>query len=344
MTALFAPKRAIVAVALLCWATAPACNSGPGIAAPPAAHASGSGSAPDGNSLSPGGRGTSTSTGGTGGTGGNTGTSGGDTGGTETSTTAAVPDGPPPEIEYPTLTFNGQGVTNCSQALHTETQIVSKLSKIDLTVERAGVHVECYSSGAFASFFGHACDEAEFNQKIMADAAGVTTYNRYTSDDAKKDGGKNPSWAIMAKSVKSNKGEVYNFDKPLPVFPMPAAIARYKDLDQPAVFMANVTGPTTAAVKMTVTKLSVQGEIVRLRFEMTLNGSADPAIYDKFPIPHASEFDVNSAALDLRAIKTDDIFVDENGCQDGGTVKITYQLCRKQTSQKVEDTQLPFCR
>jgi hypothetical protein len=327
-----------------------ACQDSPTMAPPPTA----SSRATNGTG-SRGGTNTTTGSqmsGGTMGSGGTTGVSGTTTGGLGTTTGAAattggdVPAQPLVEPEKPALTFNGTGFTKCEdQNLRTDTQVLSKLTNTELTIERLNVHVQCYESGFFASAFGHACDDAEFNAQIMAGAKGVTTYNRFTNEDAKATGGKVPIWAIMAKSVRNTRGEVYVFDKPIPVFPLPGAVSRYKELDQPQVFNANVSGPTNASVQMTVTKTGVEGDVVKLHFALVLNGNpSDPALYDKFPIPHEADFDVRTANVDLRGMHTLDLFVDDKGCENGGRVEIDYQLCRKQTSTNVEDTHMPYCQ
>lgn len=257
----------------------------------------------------------------------------------------SAPQGSDTFVDYPTLTFNGQGTTNCSQQLQTTTQIVSRLSKAELSIESVALHVDCYTSNIFAAAFGHACDDQEFNAQILSDARGATIYSRYTSDDALRDRVSIPGWAIMAKSITSNKGALYRFDRPLPVFPLPAALARYRDLDQPQTFTALVSGAANAQVSMTVSKVGIQGDIIRLRFEMVVNGRPnEAALYNQFPIPRSSEFDINTTALDVRGIRTDDLFVDGKGCSDGGSVSLTYQLCRKQSVQGSEDTRQPFCQ
>lgn len=247
-------------------------------------------------------------------------------------------------IDFPVLTLNGTGSTNCGQNLKTDTQIVSKLSQTELRVERARIHMDCYTKNFWEKlnpFGDEGCSQPTWDEKIFADARGATVYTRYTALDAS--GVKPVGWAIMASGITSNKGDQYRFDKPIPVFPMPAAIARYRELDQPQTFTTNVSGARIMQATLVVQKMGVSGDEISIRYTLTLNGADNHADYDKFPMPKQSDFVVNTKTLDIRRMVTKDWFTDKY-CENSGEAYLSYELCRKQTAKKTEDFPTALCK
>jgi hypothetical protein len=240
-------------------------------------------------------------------------------------------------IDFPLLGMRASGTTFCKEALPTNSTIETKLSDTKLDLKRVAVRVQCYKqSGPFGS---GACNQGEFDQKINSESLGTTTFTRATKDELnamKSDGKKAPSYAILATKVVNHRGQQYEFSRPLPVFPWPAALSRYEEIDgKEQKFSAEVTGEKNVSVEVAITMIDNTDSTATLEFVMTINGSEERSLYDKFPLPRRAVYTVSTEAKDIRQIETTDWFFDKE-CEHNGQVSLNYKLCSKTKSGKEE--------
>lgn len=241
-------------------------------------------------------------------------------------------------LGFPVLGMTAKGTTFCKEALGTASSIETKLSEESLELKRVAVRVDCYKqSGPFGS---GACNQTEFDQKINSESLGTTVFTRATKkqlDQMKENGTKAPAYAIMATKAQTHKGLQYEFSSPLPIFPWPAAKARYEPIDGiEQEFSAEVTGEKNVSVKMTVKMIDSTSTTATLQFQLTINGSEERSLYDKFPIPRMAVYTINTETKDVRTIVSTDWFYDKE-CPVNGQASLTYKLCKKTKNNKTEN-------
>lgn len=245
----------------------------------------------------------------------------------------------PIAIEFPVLGMSAKGTTFCKEALGTSSTIETKLFEEKLELKRVAVRVDCYKqSGPFGS---GACNQSDFDQKINGESLGTTVFTRATKkqlDQMKENGGiKAPSYAILATKAQTHKGLQYEFSSPLPIFPWPASKARYEAIDGvEQEFSADVTGEKNVSVKMSVKMIDSTDTTATLQFTLTINGSEERSLYDKFPIPRTAVYTVNTETKDVRTIESTDWFYDKE-CPQNGQASLTYKLCSKTKNSKTEN-------
>lgn len=243
-------------------------------------------------------------------------------------------------IEYPNMDFLGNGITTCKgDSLPTKVQFFSKLhqDKLELNMYAASIKADK----------GKAEDKA--NQKINQNT-GITRFDRPSKEETSKlksDGFKFASYAIFSKSVtKERQGQTYNFDKPLPVFPWPAPVSRYEELEKsgPQSWTASVTGADNFSVTVTLSVVSISGDEAKLKLQTEIHEDqpGDPnhrARYEAFPIPREAVYTVNGTARDVRMIENVNWFKGDECKGRPEQITMTYKMCRKSTSSK--DEQFP---
>lgn len=250
---------------------------------------------------------------------------------------SSKPAGP---IDYPVLMLKGRGTTQCDESLPSTTQIETKLSDTDMSLNRQDIYVECYKkTGPLGGLFGAKCDPGKFQADIKAKTLGITRFKRHSEDELEKlreAGQKLPFIAIYAKSATTHTNVTYNFDKPIPVFPMPAPKARYAELAGGAMtFTANATGGKNFQVQVEMKKVGESGDIVKIQMTTTLVGVNDREVYGAFPMPKDATYHVDTKNRDIRAIDAVNWFEDEN-CEGSGQIVMTYQLCTKTKAGKTD--------
>lgn len=239
-------------------------------------------------------------------------------------------------IEYPNMDFLGRGVTTCKgENLPTRVQFFSKLyaEKLELNMYEASIKADKGKA------------EKEANQKISQNT-GVTRFDRPTKAETtkfKEAGVKFASYAIYATKVtKERQGQTYEFDKPLPVFPWPAPASRYKELEKgPQSWTASVTGADSFTVTVTVSLVSLDGDEAQIKLETEIaedqpENSDHRARYEAFPIPREATYTVNGKTRDVRMIENINWFRGDECKSRPEQISMTYNLCRKSTSEKDE--------
>lgn len=242
---------------------------------------------------------------------------------------------PQPEIavEYPTLDFKGKGVVTCkgkSYPLMAQVTSAIDAQKLDLNVYSAHISAD---SGKV---------EKKANEKI-SQSLGGTTYARVGKaerDALKGQGFDYAAYAVFAKSVtKARTGQVFTFDKPLPVFPWPAPAAKYDELVKAGskTWTANVSGAFSSPITITVQRVSGGGDEQVVKFTMTLAADKGSELYEIFPIPKEATFTVNSKAQLVSRIDQTSLFLGDENCKGGReSVHMDYRLCKRTTRSKTE--------
>lgn len=243
----------------------------------------------------------------------------------------------PAGIEFPVLGMRAKGKTFCKEELATDSTIETRLSDSNLELERIAVRVQCYKqSGPFGT---GACKQNEFDQKINNESLGKTVFTRATKAELnamKSEGTRPPSYAILATKAITHKGLEYEFSRPLPIFPWPAALSRYEEIDgKEQKFTAEVTGEKNVSVEVAIKMIDNTETTATLQFTTTINSSEERSLYDKFPIPRTALYTVHTGTKDVRQIETTDWFFDEE-CPHNGQVSLNYKLCSKTKSGKEE--------
>jgi hypothetical protein len=235
-------------------------------------------------------------------------------------------------FEYPHLFFNGDGQSTCDGKSYRQTasvnaQLTNPVLDLDMTAARMYCKKEC---------------EKRANPELQKTAVGLTQYKRttkYLLNKLKKSGFPYYTFLIYADSVRKKDGTVFEFDKPLPVFPLPQPLNRYKDFES-QTYQANVTsGDKSFSVSIKVEKLRAQGNDLVLKMTNTIQ---DPtwAIYEVFPIPYTAEYNLNLEEKDVRTIKSVNRWYGDKNCdKKQETTTQTYVLCKKIKSGRTESFQ-----
>jgi hypothetical protein len=243
---------------------------------------------------------------------------------------------------FPRLELAGTGKTKCKEDLATTTRIATEMTAAEMTVTRTDAHVACWRDNEWLDILlgVGGCDQAELDAKVRADVLGTSRYRRATKEERqamRASGTTPPPYAVLAMGVTSHKGVAWQFDKPLPVFPWPAPLARYTDLDQgPQTFRATAVGPKTVTLAVKVEKVETTGTLVKLRFTTSINNDVDRNAFHDFPMPRTATYQIDTTTRDVRAIDSTDWFTDQ-ACQGSGVVQMTYRLCKKTVNGQTQD-------
>ncbi len=152
------------------------------------------------------------------------------------------------ESVYPTLGYSASGYTTYKMDKHLDMVSTSEchLSQSELSINTLTAHISCGN-------LNH-CEQDDVDARVQKHSIGTNTYVRTPPDQSKAlvdAHGAKPSYAIFANGLNPKNGYHFVFDHPIPVFPLPAALARYKALDAgPSVWTTSVTSdrgiPTVA--------------------------------------------------------------------------------------------------
>ena len=261
---------------------------------------------------------------------------------------------------YPQLSFKGKGYTTyeLKDRLAMTMSIETRLDESELTIETKAARVECGDKNG--------CKQKDVDASVAANSIGANVYQRSTPSELaqlKKDGFNAAIYAIFAKSVRGKNGITYTFDKPIPVYPWPAAKTRYDGLNG-----GSETWTTTAtadryiplrtyisledaarngenhersgnakkafSVTMVVSKTGSGSDVV-LTFNMTIGEDKDRMAYKYFPIPKTSTFTIDTNKRDVRGAN---MLNWSNGdkSKKGEESILDYKLCTKTTPDDVK--------
>lgn len=226
-------------------------------------------------------------------------------------------------INYPTMDLTGNGNVTCKG------KVYGVHGQYTNTIDKERVDLNFYQG----SISGAGKGQDKANRKIQ-ESLGQTIYTRITSEERAqylKDGMDIPPFAIFAKqAVKTKTGNTFIFSKPLPVFPLPAAPARYEKLKEgPQSWTAEVTGTYNFTVTMTVSLVSVDENVVILKFQTDIPQDTNRTLYEAWPLAREATFAMVTTALEVRSIKSVNWFNDSDSCGGPETLTIGFQLCKK---------------
>jgi len=265
-------------------------------------------------------------------------------------------------LEYPQLTFNGRGYTTykLKDRLAMTLGIETRLDKTELTIETKTARVDCGNKSG--------CKQKDVDASVNANSIGANTYYRSSAGELKnlkKDGFNVATYAIYAKSVKGRNGITFTFDKPIPVYPWPAAMSRYSALDRGSeTWTTKVTAdrhiPLTSnisldeatrngevheragnarkifTISMVVSKQpGTTNNEIKLTFDFTINEDRDRLAYNYFPIPKTSTFTIDTQKRDIISANMVNWSHGDKSERAEESV-LDYMLCSKTTSGVVK--------
>jgi len=264
--------------------------------------------------------------------------------------------------EYPQLAFNGRGYTTykLKDRLAMTMSIETRLDEKEFTTDTKTAKVECGKKSG--------CKQKDVDASVSRNSIGANVYQRSTPAELrnlKKDGFNAASYAIFAKSVRGRNGIVYTFDKPIPIYPWPAAKSRYEALnngseswtttataDRYIPLRSNISleeaarngekheragnARKTFSVTMVVSKQAGSSSSeIKLVFDMSISEDKSRMAYKHFPIPKTQTFTIDTTKRDVIAAN---MITWSNGDKSEKPEEsvLDYKLCTKTTSEDVK--------
>ncbi len=240
-------------------------------------------------------------------------------------------DGGKAGVNYPSMDLTGHGNTTC------DGDVYGVLGQYTNAIDAEKVDLNFYNG----SISGAGKGQDKANQKIQ-EKLGQTIYSRISVDERAqyvKDGYDMQPFAIFAKqAIKTRAGHTFIFSKPLPVFPLPAAPARYEELKKgPKSWTAEVSGSFNFTVTMTMSFVSITEDIVILQFDTTIPQDTDRSLYELWPLAKSAKYAMNTKALEVLSITSINWYNDSDSCGGPETLTINFQLCKKTVGGVTKD-------
>lgn len=236
------------------------------------------------------------------------------------------------ELKYPTLYYKGVGTYSCEGDINpANSRVISQLAPTNLESKLVDAKATHPRSTV----------QSRINQELEAslDSAIYTRVTNAERDQLKKDGyDLADSFALFATSVeKPNAGQIFNFDKPLPIGFWPAAASRYDDLIKgERTWTAKVSGTKSFTAKITLSYVSTQGDRIILKLTTFIPEDKDRSIYEIFPIPKESIYTINTTQTQIDSSKNTNWFLGDNCNNRPEQIVMTYRLCQKVSGAKTE--------
>jgi hypothetical protein len=233
---------------------------------------------------------------------------------------------------YPRFFFAGKGSSSCEGENYAQTtKVETELDANELAVNTTHAEMHCKSE----------CKK-KADANLKKTAVGITTYERTTKSDLdrliKDDDFEYHSFLIYADSVTKNNGNIYTFETPIPVFPMPQAQSRFKKFTSATYTTMATFAQDRFPVTITIRKTSDGNGIIRLESTLDIN---DPnwTIYEHFPIPASSKYVIDTEDKNILSIDSHHKWHGDKNC-DGNkeTTDLAYSLCKKSK----EGVETPF--
>jgi hypothetical protein len=238
------------------------------------------------------------------------------------------------ELKYPKLFYRGVGTYSCEGDVNPSTaKVISQLNLDNLESQLDDAR-------------------AEHPRQIVRDringdlqtSLDSSVYQRLTPEereDWKKKGyDLADGFAIFALGARKPKaGQVYDFDKPLPVAFWPAALSRYDDLitKGPRTWTAKVIGTKSFTATVKLSHVATEGDKIVLKLETTIPEDKDRSIYEVFPIPKEAVYTINTSLKHVESSKNTNWFFGDNCNENPEQILMTYKLCRKEIGGRYED-------
>lgn len=264
-------------------------------------------------------------------------------------------------IVYPQLAFKGNGYTTyqLKDRLTMRMDIETNLDDDALTIDTKTAKVECGSKSG--------CNQKDVDESVNSKSIGVNTYQRSSRTELKNlksDGFNAAYFAIFAKSVRGKNGFNFTFEKPVPVYPWPAAISRYEELSSGAIsWSAIVTADRYVSLNPNISDSAVQGsgesfvksgnaikqfnltvavsmqaaegDLIKLTFDITIPEDKERMIYKYFPLPKTTIYTIDTAKKDIKAVHMVN-WSNGDKSKDPEESVLDYKLCSKTVSGEVK--------
>ena len=239
------------------------------------------------------------------------------------------------KIDYPVLTYFGIGdVSHEGRSLNMDIELATEIDDRKLQIESYRANVSC--SGI------NGCEQREVDQKSR-DLEGEDRYQRVSFDDRKKlgDDYEDSHYAIFADKVDTKKGRVFTFDKPLPVYPWPAAESRYEPLEKGrAEFETTVSAsPPIGSVSQFEVRVRVKLESLSssqaiIQIDTTIPSDNGHNLYGEFPIPRNTEYTID---IEERSIVEVDMTSNFKGEEGPERTQLRFRLCSSELESGTEE-------
>lgn len=229
------------------------------------------------------------------------------------------------DVEYPELQFNGTGHTTykTSDKFPTTASIATKLASDMLSITTVSTKINCDPK----------CEQAEVDQDIAA-KLGTTTYQRVSKQELNRlkneEDFKYASYAVFAREAQKPGGTAFQFETPLPVFPWPAVMSRYEDLeDGPQEWTSRVNGGLFTATVL-VSLEGKSGDQVTIKFALNIPEDQGHKLYGEFPMPKEATYVIDSRTRDVLRIDSTSAF-HGNKSKTGEFSVVSFSLCSKRS-------------
>lgn len=235
-------------------------------------------------------------------------------------------------LKYPTLYYSGVGTYSCEGDINPgNNKVISQLSPTNLEsklVDAKALHPRSTVQSRINSELANSLDSAVYKRLSATERENLKKEGFDLAD----------SFALFATGIeKPNAGQIFNFDKPLPMGFWPAAASRYDELMKgERSWTAKVTGTKSFTAKITLSYQSTQGDKVILKLTTFIPEDNDRSIYEIFPIPREAVYTVNTSLLLIESSKNTNWFLGDNCDDRPEQIMMTYRLCQKVTGAKTE--------
>lgn len=251
----------------------------------------------------------------------------------------AVGDVQGSELKYPSLLYKGDGTYSCKGELSgAHAKVSSTLGLPQLQTNLDDAVAENRSSLA----------QTKINDQLKASLDSVI-YKRLSTDERnqwKQKGYDLPDqlaiFAMSAQKVKA--GELFNFDKPLPVAFWPATATRYDELATkgPRSWTANVSGTKSFTAIITLSYVKTVGDLVTLKLSTNIpEDNGDRSYYELFPLARESVITVDTKAINTVKLVNTNWFNAHNCSDRPEETVMTYNLCQKTVGSNVQSFPCP---
>lgn len=239
------------------------------------------------------------------------------------------------EVEYPELKFNGSGHTTYknSDKFPMTSSIATQLETETLAITTVSTKIKCDPK----------CEQDEVDRDVAA-KLGTTTYQRVPKQELNRlkneEEFRYVSFAVFADEAQKPGGNPFQFETPLPVFPWPAVMSRYEDLeDGPQQWTSRVNGGQFNAT-VTVSLEGKSGDQVTIKFALTIPEDRDHKLYGDFPMPKEAVYVIDTKTKDVLRINSTSAY-HGNKSKRGEFSVVAFSLCSKTTGGETDTFSCP---
>ena len=234
-------------------------------------------------------------------------------------------------IEYPTLTFAGNGdLSNDGDHYGVTQDVTAEMSRnlLDVNITR------------FNS------DKSEVNEKVQSQT-GESKYARLSQIEfdtwaSKIPAIKDATFMILSQQITGRDGQIIQLSQPLPVYIIPASKSQYAILKTKSIsFTAVASGAYTGNIDVTLSNGPATGDnFVAVTYSMRLReaegaGPNRGAEYKKVALPYSATYTIDVEKQQIMQIQSQSLFYSDNS-NNTESINVTYRLCSNKQGGRTE--------